>query len=379
MDINDYKNTLNNKTVLITGAAGGIGLETAKCFATMGAKVIILDINDEKGYSAENTINLIHDNSAEFYRIDLADEDSILKMKEYVLEKYGCPDIVFNNAAILHLGEIGKVSSNDWDNGYLVNFKAPVLLVNSFIDEMKKINSGIFVFVSSSGAIAYMGAYEIFKTAQVELSNTLSMELENTNIYSYTISPGLVKTETAMKSIEVVAKNMNITLDEFYDMNKNHIISAQDAALGFALSVLKAKEYNGQELGSIQVLNSMDNNDESIINCDFEILSRVIKTYEEQYNGWKKRNVFERQWVLRDFKKTVGKSADDVYATMNNMKEKNGVLSSNEFRLLESLIIYWKHQYQLLQSYEKNKDKLEENSNIIKGWITDIEKCIGKK
>ena len=376
MKINYYKSTLNDKTVLITGAGGGIGLETAKCFATMGAKVIILEVDEKKGKKSEKIINSMHDNSAEFYKIDLADEDSILKMKEFVLNKYGCPDIVFNNAAILHLGEIGKVTSKDWDNGYLVNLKAPILLVDCFIGEMKKRDSGTFVFVSSSGAAAYMGAYEIFKTSQVELSNTLSLELENTNIYSYTISPGLVKTETAMKSIEVVAKNMNITLDEFYDMNKNHIISVEDAALGFALSVLKAKEYNGQELGSIQVLNSMNSKNESVGNCDFEILLRVIKTYEEQYDGWKKRNVFERQWVLRDFKKTVGKSADDVYTAMNKMKENKGVLSINEYSLLKSLRIYWKHQYQLLQNFEKNKEKLEENSNIIKGWIVDIEKCI---
>lgn len=376
MKINDYKSTLNDKSVLITGAGGGIGLETAKCFATMGAKVIILEVDEEKGKKSEKIINSMHDNSAEFYKIDLADEDSILKMKEFVLNKYGCPDIVFNNAAILHLGEIGKVTSKDWDNGYLVNLKAPIILVDCFIGEMKKRDSGTFVFVSSSGAAAYMGAYEIFKTSQVELSNTLSLELENTNIYSYTISPGLVKTETAMKSIEVVAKNMNITLDEFYDMNKNHIISVEDAALGFALSVLKAKEYNGQELGSIQVLNSMNSKNESVGNCDFEILLRVIKTYEEQYDGWKKRNVFEKQWVLRDFKKTVGKSADDVYTAMNKMKENKGVLSTNEYSLLKSLRVYWKHQYQLLQNFEKNKEKLEENSNIIKGWISDIEKCI---
>lgn len=379
MNINDYKKTLDNKIVLITGAGGGIGLETAKCFAIMGAKVIILEVNEEKGNNAEKAINSIYKNSAEFYKIDLANEDSILKMKKYVLDKYGCPDIVFNNAAILHLGEIGKVTSNDWDNGYLVNFKAPVLLVNCFIDEMRKRNSGTFVFVSSSGAVAYMGAYEIFKTAQVELSNTLSMELENTNIYSYTISPGLVKTETAMKSIEVVAKNMNITLDEFYNMNKDHIIKLEDAALGFALSVLKAEEYNGQELGSIQVLNGLENKNELYESCNFKLLSKVIKTYEEQYLGWKERNIFERQWVLRDFKKCVGKSADEVYKIMKSMERGKGILSNDEYKLLESLIVYWEHQYKLLQGFEKNKEKLQENSKIIKGWILDIKTCINKQ
>ncbi len=379
MNINDYKKTLDNKIVLITGAGGGIGFETAKCFAIMGAKVIILEINTEKGERAEKIINSIYKDRVEFYNINLAEENSILKMKKYILDKYGCPDIVFNNAAILHLGEIGKVSSNDWDNGYLVNFKAPVLLVNCFIDEMRKRNSGTFVFVSSSGAVAYMGAYEIFKTAQVELSNTLSMELENTNIYSYTISPGLVKTETAMKSIEVVAQSMNISLEEFYEMNKEHIISVEDAALGFALSVLNAKEYNGQELGSIQVLNGLENKNESYESCNFELLSRVIKTYEEQYLGWKERNIFERQWVLRDFKKCVGKSADEVYKIMKSMEKSKGILSTDEYKLLESLIVYWEHQYELLQGFEKNKEKLQENSNIIKGWILDIKTCINKQ
>lgn len=379
MNINDYKNILDNKVILITGAGGGIGFETGKCFAIMGAKVIILDIDKEKGKNAEKIISSTHKENVEFYHINLAEEDSILKMKEYILDKYGCPDIVFNNAAILHLGEIGRVSSNDWDNGYLVNFKAPVLLVKCFIDEMRKRNSGTFVFVSSSGAVAYMGAYEIFKTAQVELSNTLSMELENTNIYSYTISPGLVKTETAMKSIEVVAKSMNISLEEFYEMNKEHIISVEDAALGFALSVLNAKEYNGQEIGSIQVLNGLENKNESYESCSFELLSKVIKTYEEQYLGWKERNIFERQWVLRDFKKCVGKSADEVYKIMKSMEKSKGILSTDEYKLLESLIVYWEHQYELLQGFEKNKEKLQENSNIIKGWILDIKTCINKQ
>lgn len=379
MNISNFKNTLDNKIILITGAGGGIGFETAKYFAEMGATIIIPEINAEKVKLAEKEINSTFPDKAEFYHIDLADEESIFKMKAYVLNKYGCPDIIFNNAAILHLGEIDKVNSRDWDNGYLVNFKAPLLLVQSFLPEMKKKNSGTFVFVSSSGAAAFMGPYEIFKVAQIELCNTLSLELENTCIYSYTIGPGLVKTETAMKSIEIVARNMNISLDDFYEMNKAHIISAEEAALGFALSVLRAKEYNGQEIGSIQVLNALETKKQSSATCNPELLLRIIKTYEEQYSGWKQRSIFERQWVLRDFKKKVGKPAEEVYNMMRKMKDSHGVLTSDEYKLLQTLIVYWKHQYQLLQNFEKNKEKLEENNKIILGWISDIENCIGTK
>ncbi len=53
MDIQEYKGTLTGKVVLITGAGGGIGLETSKCFAVMGAKVVLLDIDREKGGGGE--------------------------------------------------------------------------------------------------------------------------------------------------------------------------------------------------------------------------------------------------------------------------------------------------------------------------------------
>ena len=81
---------------------------------------------------------------------------------------------------------------------------------------------------------------------------------------------------------------------------------------------------------------------------------------------------------MRDFKKSVGKSADEVYTIMQNMRNNNGNLSIDEYKLLESLILYWEHQYKLLQGFEKDKEKLKENSEIIKSWIADIKNCINK-
>ncbi|WP_346916770.1 hypothetical protein [Clostridium sp.] len=46
----------------------------------------------------------------------------------------------------------------------------------------------------------------------------------------------------------------------------------------------------------------------------------MVKVYKEQYSGWMKRNIFERQWVLRDFKKTVGYSADQFLEIMQNIQ-----------------------------------------------------------
>ena len=83
MEINDYKNTLNNKTVLITGAGGGIGFETAKCFAIMGAKVIILEIDKEKGESAEKIINSIYKDKANKTKPLLYHQITLKKNNQY--------------------------------------------------------------------------------------------------------------------------------------------------------------------------------------------------------------------------------------------------------------------------------------------------------
>ncbi len=387
-----FKNALNNKTVLLTGAGGGIGFEAAKAFAYMGAKIIIAEIDTKKGSAAEKTINeTFNVPLAAFYEIDLAKEDDINKMCDYILQKYGCLDVIFNNATITKMGAVDDVNIAFWDKSYCVNLKAPLLLVQRFLPTMKKRNSGTIVFVSSSGASPYMGAYEVFKTAQVELSNTLAMELEDTGIHTYAIGPGLVKTETAMNAIKIVAENMKMSIDEFYKMNSQHILDVESAGVGFALSVLHADTYHGQEIGAIQVLmeyNLAEEDDDSgenkvyevVDNTRKEILTKVLQTFEEQYNGWRAMNVFERQWIFRDLKKSMGQSAEQVLEKLKTISDNfntgnyQSIFCEKEF--FEKLKEYWNHQLKLLQGYEKSKNKLQENSQIISGWISDIENLI---
>lgn len=387
------KNSLNKKVILLTGAGGGIGFEVAKAFAYMGANVIIAEIDKAKGMNAEKNINeLIGNKLVEFYEVDLSDESKVHQMVDYVVEKYGCPDITFNNATVTKFGTIEEVAIEFWDNSYAVNLKAPLIFIQRFLPMMKERGDGILVFVSSSGAAPYMGAYEIFKTAQVELANTLAMELEGSNIYSYTIGPGLVKTETAMRGIEIVASKMGISTNEFYSMNEQHILDVESAGVGFALSVIKAGLYHGQEIGSIQTLmdfnlientreeNKITTSDENIKREMKNYISKILSTYEQQYHGWKSMNIFEKQWVLRDFKKYMGLSAEQAYDKVKviNTKVQNGdcTVISVERVFLEKLKGYWEHQLKQLQGYEKNRLKLEENTKIMKGWSSDIDKIL---
>ncbi|WP_289458579.1 hypothetical protein, partial [Klebsiella pneumoniae] len=78
--------------------------------------------------------------------------------------------------------------------------------------------------------------------------------------------------------------------------------------------------------------------------------------------GWKERNIFERQWVLRDFRKCVGRPADEVQARMQELAQSGGMLTADDRGLFEALVRYWQHQDQLLQSFEKDPQKRQEYS-----------------
>ncbi len=379
---------LTGKTAILTGGGGGIGFEVARSLTWLGANVIIAEIDAGKGKTAADTINREAGcGRADFYQINLSDETQIDMLVRYAKEKYGFVDVLLNNATITQMGAVENVPVSAWDKSYAVNLRAPLLLTQKLLPDMKARNSGTIVFVSSSGAAPYMGAYEVFKTAQVELCNTLAGELEGTNIYALTIGPGLVKTDTAMKSIETIAALMGISTDEFYSMNEAHILSAEEAGAGFALAVAFAEKYNGQEISSIQVLveSGAYNAPGDIKTLDTKnlddlkrLISEAVETYDKQYDGWLQRNVFERQWILRDFKKTVGYPAEQFKAEFHKILSIAEGGSFNELPSFkghfEKLTEYYLRQHKLMQSFEKDPEKLKENNKIIEDWIKNLQK-----
>ena len=135
-----------------------------------------------------------------------------------------------------------------------MNLRGPVLLAKKFLPAMLERKHGVFVCVSSSGAAPYMGPYEVFKTAQVELANTLSAEVEGTGVYAFTIGPESLKRQGFAEGGAKVASLMGMSLDELFELNKNAQISPEAAGAGFALAIAQAKRYHGQETSSIQVL-----------------------------------------------------------------------------------------------------------------------------
>ena len=377
---------LKGETVIVTGAGGGIGYEAARALLWLGANLVIAEIHQPNGRKAEVALEQeFGKDRVLFVATDVGDEESVKNLYTLSVLAFGKVDAVINNATIAVLGEVKDLPIEEWDRSYHVNLRGPVLMAKTFLPDMIKRNHGVFACVSSTGT-AYLGGYETFKAAQVHLANTLDAELEGTNVIAYTIGPGLVPTETASKAVAQLAPQMGMTVDEFFEMNKGAVLSVEEAGAGFAVSIVFAEKFRGQEISSIQALKAADinfgaveaENDSAGMSPGQRDQARalceaVYATLKEQSEGWKSRSLFERQWVIRDFKKTAGMPVEEWLLTLKRLKEDLNREGSVSCPPLDKLASYYEHLADLAKGYEKDAAKLEENLRHVYGWRDEVQ------
>lgn len=399
MDISDsrviskiglHPDALKGQTVIVTGAGGGIGYETVRALLWLGANVVIAEINERNGEKAASDLSSEFDSKrVVFVRTDVGDEASVKHLCILAEKAFGKVDVVINNATIAVLGAVKDVAIDQWDASYRVNLRGPVLMAKTFLPGMIQRDHGVFVCVSSVGG-AFLGGYETFKAAQVHLANTLDAELESTHVIAYTIGPGLVPTVTATNAVAEIAPLMGMSLDEFYKMNKNAMLSIEEAGAGFAASVVFAEKFRGQEISSMQALKAADiqyGGEDSESNTGKfagerleqvqKALEAVHTTLKEQSEGWKSRSIFERQWVIRDFKKTAGMPVEEWLSALETLKSDlagSGVIKN--MPPFEKLAGYYNHMAELAKGYEKNPGKLEESLKFVYGWKDEVDRLI---
>ncbi len=392
LEINNYdKNALQNKTVLITGGGGGIGMEASRAFAYMGAQVIIAEIDADRGNQVQKLI--IEENlngTVDFFQIDLTDEKQIDKLYEYIMDKYTRLDVLINNAAVVPMGAIEVVSISDWDLSYAVNLRAPVLLTKKFLPSMRN-TGGIIVFVPSAAPTPFMSAYEIFKTAQVEFCNTLCEEIDGSGIIAYSIAPGFVKTDSAVKAVEIVAASLGMTTEDFYKSLEEHITDAEIAGVGYAVSVVNAKQYNGKEIMSYQVLmesglinGGKEKSNSMQAQVDFDNLSFLFQSiadvFFDQYQNWQKKKLFQKQFIFSDFKKQMGLPAESFKIHIETLQGQIHRKEWDNFLDSKEMFIKWRcfyeHQMKLLQGYEKNTEQLASDTKLLNSWIEILQEII---
>jgi 3-oxoacyl-[acyl-carrier protein] reductase len=186
-----------NKVVMVTGGAAGIGLVTAENFANEGARVAICDVNPEAGEAAAKALGP----EASFGQVDVASSAAVSGWIEGVLDKYGQIDVLVNNAGITRDGLIMRMKEEDWDAVISVNLKSAFNCIKAVSKIMVKQRSGRIINLAS--VVGVMGNpgqanYVASKAGMIGLTKTVAKELGARGITVNAVAPGFDKAKEAM-------------------------------------------------------------------------------------------------------------------------------------------------------------------------------------
>lgn len=183
---------LQEKTVVITGAGGGIGQALSQAFAGQGARVVLLDRDLDRAEPLAQSLG----GGAFALTCDLADPASVAQAAAAV-EAQGGADVLVNSAAILRPGALADVATADWSAMLAVNLTGYLTAAQAFGRGMRERRRGALVHIASiagSQPQPLSGAYSASKAATVMMSRQLAAEWGPQGVRSNCVSPGLVLT-----------------------------------------------------------------------------------------------------------------------------------------------------------------------------------------
>ena len=184
------------KTVLVTGAGGGIGRAIAMAFAAEGAQIAVTDVAQE---ALDKTAAMVRDIGAQAVSAtaDITSGQEVQAVVEAVLESFGKIDILCNCAGILTVSPVVDMPESDWDKVVAVNLKG-VFLASKYVGRhMVKCMGGTIINIASIAgkeATPSLAHYSASKFGVIALTQAMAKELAGNGIRVNAICPGIVST-----------------------------------------------------------------------------------------------------------------------------------------------------------------------------------------
>ncbi|HUH19450.1 SDR family oxidoreductase [Albibacterium sp.] len=182
---------LKGKSAVITGGGSGIGRAIALLFAKQGAKVYILEFNEQSAQQTAEEINQFGEAYA--FSCDVSNQDQVLD----AFNRMDKVDILVNNAGIAHIGNLEKTAEADFERVYQVNVKGVYNCLYAAIPLMKKIGGGVILNMASIASVVGVAdrfAYSMSKGAIYAMSMSVARDFMVDGIRSNSISPARVHT-----------------------------------------------------------------------------------------------------------------------------------------------------------------------------------------
>lgn len=194
-----------NNVVVITGASAGVGAETARAFATQGAKLVLIARGQQALTDISNELEKITEVLS--FSLDVCDTNSYQKMLEEVEQHFGAIHILVNNAGYHKRGDVEKNAAADLAKMVEVNLSAPIALSALTLPYIQKQKNGAIVNVGSlAGRTPLQGAatYAATKAGLRAFTYSLADEVSQPNIHIGLVSPGPIDTGFIMSEIAQV-------------------------------------------------------------------------------------------------------------------------------------------------------------------------------
>jgi NAD(P)-dependent dehydrogenase (short-subunit alcohol dehydrogenase family) len=186
------------KVALVTGAARGIGLATAKRFLAEGWRVALLDID---GHTLRSAVADIGDSDHTLVlECDVSDAREVAAAIDKLAARFGRLDALINNAGVAVFASVLETSDEDWSRILAVNLSGPFLCTKAAVPLMREHGGGAIVNITSISAVrasTLRSAYGTSKAALAHLTKQLAVELASLGIRVNAVAPGPVDTAMA--------------------------------------------------------------------------------------------------------------------------------------------------------------------------------------
>lgn len=226
----------DNKIVLLTGSATGIGRATALRIAAEGGTLILADRNLEGAQKVAATIAEKFGGRADAIAYDAADPASSRRMVDVALALHGRLDCLINNAGVYHRSHFAQSTGDDWSMILAINLTSVYHIVHQALPALVASRGNVVSTASTAGleGIAYAAAYAASKAGIIALTKSLATEYAPSGVRFNAICPGRVRTEIGVGVTVIEDQNPAIAVRPSKLLGKIETAEPEDLAGAFA-------------------------------------------------------------------------------------------------------------------------------------------------